>query len=126
MATEDKGGVSTFQNDAEKARAAIAEMQRVASPDLAQLIAPVQAALSAYEASFRAYSAAKLATGTHYNEQLQPPIVAAQSLLDIALTSLTQSFEESRTTAQTTIFTASVLQSILAAAALVLVSAWPF
>jgi methyl-accepting chemotaxis protein len=120
IATEDKAGPTTFQNNAEKAHAALAQVQKAATPDVAQLITPVQAALSAYEASFKGYSTAKLATGTLFNEQMQPPIVAAQGQLDTALTSLTQSFEESRTMAQSTISTASLLQSILAAAALVI------
>jgi methyl-accepting chemotaxis protein len=120
MATEDKAGPTTFQNNAEKAHAAVAAAQKLASPDVAQLISPVQTALAAYEASFKAYSTAKLATGALFNEQLQPPIVAAQGQLDTALTSLTQSFDESRTIAQTTISNASLLQMVLAAAALVI------
>jgi methyl-accepting chemotaxis protein len=120
IATEDKGGVNTFQTNAEKANAAVAAVQKLATPNVAQLIAPVQAALAAYESSFKAYSTAKLATGTLFEEQMAPQLIAAQGQLDTALTSLTQNFDESRTTAQTTISNASLLQMVLAAAALVM------
>ena len=52
IATQDSAGVGTFRTNVANARTALAEMQRVASPQVAQLIAPVQTALAAYEASF--------------------------------------------------------------------------
>ena len=54
IATQDSAGVGTFRTAAENARPPLAEMQSVASADVVQLIAPVQTALTAYEASFTA------------------------------------------------------------------------
>ena len=51
VATQDSAGVGTFRTNAANARTALAGMQAVASPEVAPLIAPVQTALAAYEAS---------------------------------------------------------------------------
>ena len=101
-------------------------MQSVASADVAQLIAPVQTALAAYEASFTAYSTARLAVGALYNDQMRPQILAMQQQLDTAATSLAQSFNDSRSTAFAVISSASSLQEILAAVALVFGSGLAF
>ena len=49
MATEDKAGPATFKSNADKARAAIAALQAMATPDVAGLIGPVTTALAAYK-----------------------------------------------------------------------------
>ena len=64
-----------IQDHSGNARAALAEMQGVASAEVVQLIAPVQTALAAYEASFTAYSTARLAR----RSTLQRPDAAANS-----------------------------------------------
>ena len=126
IATQDSAGVGTFRTNVANARTALAEMQRVASPQVAQLIAPVQTALAAYEASFIAYSTARLAVGALYNDQMRPQILGMQQQLDTAAASLARSFNDSRSTAFAVISTASSLQAILAAAALVFGSGLAF
>ena len=60
MATSDKAGPETFRVNAEKAISALGALRSVASPEVAALIAPVQTALTAYETSFKQFSAARL------------------------------------------------------------------
>ena len=72
VATQDSAGVGTFRTNAANARTALAGMQAVASPEVAPLIAPVQTALAAYEASFTAYSTARLAVAALYNDPMRP------------------------------------------------------
>ncbi|MGA9012440.1 MAG: MCP four helix bundle domain-containing protein, partial [Acetobacteraceae bacterium] len=66
IATQDSAGVGTFKTNVANARAALAEIQGAASAEVTQLIAPVQTVLAAYEASFTAYSTARLAVGALY------------------------------------------------------------
>jgi methyl-accepting chemotaxis protein len=120
VATEDKGGVGTFKTNSENARSALASLEGIATPEIAPLLPPVQTGLATYEASFTAYSTAKLAAGTLYYDQMRPQLIAMQKQLDGAAQSLSQSFEDSRTLALDTISTASLVQEIIAAVALVL------
>ncbi len=120
MATEDKAGVATFKTNAGNAHAALGTMQKAATPEVAQLVAPVQAALEAYEASFTAYADAKLKAESIYSDQLRPRILAMQQQLGTAETSLTQNFADSRTTAFATISGAGWSDAFLAALALLL------
>jgi methyl-accepting chemotaxis protein len=126
IATQDSAGVGPFKTAAENARPPLGEMQSVASAEVAQLIAPVQTALAAYEASFTAYSTARLAAAALFNDQMRPQILDMQQRLDTAATSLAQSFNDSRSTAFAVISSASWLQEILAAAALVFGSGLAF
>ena len=64
-----------IQDRSGNARPPLAEMQSVASAEVVQLIAPVQTALTAYEASFTAYSTARLGVGALYNDQMRPQIL---------------------------------------------------
>ncbi|HEX3993972.1 MAG TPA: methyl-accepting chemotaxis protein [Acetobacteraceae bacterium] len=120
LATLDKAGPATFKTNAERAHAAITTLQEVASPEVASLIAPVQASLAAYEASFAGYSTARLTSSSLYDDQTRPEIMAMQRQLDDAATSLSRAFEDSRTVAVDTISGASFWQEILAVAALVI------
>ncbi len=126
VATQDSAGVGTFRTNAANARTALAGMQAVASPEVAPLIAPVQTALAAYEASFTAYSTARLAVAALYNDPMRPQILAMQQQLDTAAASLAQNFNDSRSTAFAVISSASWLQEILAAVALVFGSGLAF
>ncbi len=119
MATEDKGGVATFNTNTEKARAALADLKKAASPEVNQLAPPMEAALAAYATSFAAYSTAKFAVETLYNDQMRPQMIAMQGQLDTAAASLSQGFDASRTVAVDTISSASTWQEILAAVALI-------
>ncbi len=118
MATLDKAGPATFKTNVEHAGAAIADLQRSANGEIAKLVPPVQAALTAYEASFSAYSTAKLAADALYYDQMRPEILTMQQKLDGAVASLTEDFETSRTEAAGAVADASLLQEILAAVAL--------
>jgi methyl-accepting chemotaxis protein len=120
LATADKAGVATFNSNAEKARAAIANLKKVASPEIGQLASPMEAAFAAYATSFTAYSTAKLAVEALYNEQMRPQIQAMQAQLDTGAASLFQAFEASRKVADDTISSASFWQEILAGVALVI------
>ena len=111
IATQDSAGVGTFKTNVANARAALAEIQGAASAEVTQLIAPVQTVLAAYEASFTAYSTARLAVGALYNDQMRPQILGMQQQLDTAATSLAQSFNDSRSTAFAVISSASSLQA---------------
>jgi methyl-accepting chemotaxis protein len=119
MATEDKGGGATFKTNLANARSALAAMQSAATPAVTQLISPVQTALGAYDAAFAGYSTAKLAAETLYNDQMKPEIIGMQQRLDGAAESLTRNFEDSRAVALGTVSTASRLQGIIGALALV-------
>jgi methyl-accepting chemotaxis protein len=120
MATSDKAGPATFKTNAEHARAAIAALQAIVKPDVAPLIAPVQAALADYETSFNAFATARLDVNALYYDHMRPKLISIQEQLDAAAGSLSTAFDESRTTAGDTVSTASTLQEILAAAALVI------
>jgi methyl-accepting chemotaxis protein len=119
VATEDKGGVATFKTNVANARSALAAISRAGTSEVAQLMQPVQTALEAYDAAFTAYSTAKLAAETLYNDQMRPEVIGMQQRLDSAAGSLTQNFEDSRAAASGTIATASQLQEIIGAVALV-------
>ena len=120
IATQDKAGVGTFKSNGEKAHAALTALQRAVSPETAALIAPVEAALAAYEGSFTAYSTARLATDALYSEQMLPQILAMQEQLDHAAALLEQGFNASRVTAVDVVSNASLLQEIMAAVALII------
>ena len=120
MATLDKAGPATFKTNAEKAHAALATLERNASPDILALIAPVKTALTAYETSFTAYSTARIAANDLYDEQMRPEIIAMQEKLDTAVTSLTQGFDGARDTATAVIANGSLLEEALGGIALVL------
>ncbi|HUN42513.1 MAG TPA: methyl-accepting chemotaxis protein [Acetobacteraceae bacterium] len=120
MATLDKKGPATFKTNAAHARDALATMQRIAKPEIAALVAPVQAALSNYETAFNAFSSARLASETFYNEQTRPQLEAMQQKLQGALDSLAHDFAASRTTAADTVSSASWLQEIVGILALAL------
>lgn len=126
MATLDKKGPATFKTNAEHARTALAALQRIANPEIAALVAPVQTALDNYEAAFTAFSSARLASEAFYNEQTQPQLQAMQQKLEVALESLAHDFAASRTTAADTISSASWLQVIAGIVALALGSALAF
>ncbi|HEY1934630.1 MAG TPA: methyl-accepting chemotaxis protein [Acetobacteraceae bacterium] len=119
MATLDKAGPATFKTNAARADAAIGALQRTAKPDVAALTGPVRTALTAYMDGFAAFSTARLAAGTLYQEQMRPQLLAMQTQLDGAVTSLAQGFADSRGAAEGTVSTASSLQEILAVVALV-------
>jgi methyl-accepting chemotaxis protein len=120
IATEDKAGIAAFRTGSENAKAVLAALQHDAGSDVAPLIAPMQAALADYEAAFTAYSTAKLAAGSLYNEQMRPQILAMQQQLDTAAALLAKGFDASRTTAVDTVASASLLQEVLAVVALVI------
>ena len=119
MATLDKAGPATFKTNAAKAGEAIDKLAGVVGPDVKALIAPVHAALAAYETSFTAYAAARLAAQDLYDNQMRPQIEAMQALLDKAATSLKQGFDGSRAVASGVISDASLLEEALAGIALI-------
>jgi methyl-accepting chemotaxis protein len=119
MATEDKAGVGTFKTNLEHADAAIISLQKLATPEVVALIAPVQSALAGYAASFTAYSTAKLAVATLFTEQMRPQILAMQQQLDTAATSLARAFDASRNAAADVVSSASLWSIVLAGIALV-------
>jgi len=120
MATLDKAGPATFKTNAGKAHDGLAAMGKGAGPALAALIAPVQAALSDYEASFTAYADARSGVQTRYYDEALPKIVAMQQQLDAAAASLGQGFDASRADVVVTISSASLWCMILAGLSLVL------
>jgi methyl-accepting chemotaxis protein len=115
MATEDPGGIATFKTNTEHARAAISALQKVASADVAALIAPLQSALAGYGTSFTDYSTAKLAVRSLYNDQMRPRILAMQQQLDTASASLVENFNTSGATVFDVIGGASHLSELLGA-----------
>jgi methyl-accepting chemotaxis protein len=120
MATLDKGGPATFKLNAEHARAALATFERAGSPDLLALVAPVRAALAAYETSFTAYSVAKVGGNDLYAGQMRPEILAMQAKLDTAAASLQQAFDRAHNSAFGVIANASLLEEALGGIALLL------
>ena len=120
MATLDKNGPATFKTNAGHAHAAIEALQRVATPDVAALVQPVQTALSDYETAFAAFSSARLAAAAFYAEQMRPQLEAMQHQLDTAVESQSHDFSGSRAVAAATISGASWWQEVLAVAALAL------
>jgi methyl-accepting chemotaxis protein len=119
LATSDKSGPAVFKTNVEKARIALATMEQAASPDLVALIAPVRTALAAYEASFTAYSAARVGANDLYAEQMRPQILAMQEKLDSADASLSQGLEVARGNAFAVIANATLLEQVLGGIALV-------
>jgi methyl-accepting chemotaxis protein len=119
MATEDKKGIGTFKTNVEHADAAISGLQKLATPDVAALIIPVQSALSGYAASFTAYSTTKLAARSLYDDQMRPQIMAMQQQLDTAAGLLAQAFDAGRAAAADVVTSASLWSVVLAAIALI-------
>jgi methyl-accepting chemotaxis protein len=120
LATFDKAGPATFKSNSEKAGAAIAKLQSLAPADVGAMIAPVQSALTAYAASFNAFSAAKLASEDLFDNQMRPQIVAMQQQLDTAAASLKTGFDAASESSASIIAAASWLQTILALAGLLM------
>jgi methyl-accepting chemotaxis protein len=115
MATEDKAGVATFNTNTNHATAAISSLQKVATPDVAALIAPVQSALTGYGTSFTAYSTAKLGVETLFNGQIRPQIHAMQQQLDTTNQTIQENFSASRAKVFDVIGGASLWSEILGA-----------
>ncbi len=126
LATLDKSGSATFKSNVDRAHAAITTLEGVADPAVVSLIAPVQTSLAAYEASFAAYSSARLAFGSLYDDEMRPQLIAMQGQLDEAATTLSQAFGASRTVAEGTISSASFWQETLAVMALIFGSGLAF
>lgn len=103
MATLDRAGPATFTTSAEHARAGIAALKSLANPELNRLTAPVESALTSYEADFQAFAKARLAAETLYNDKLHPGILGMQELLDNVTASLAQDFAASRGETEQTI-----------------------
>ena len=126
MATSDKGGPATFKTNSDKAQAALAALEKATNPGVVALVAPVKAALTAYQNDFDGFSAAKLASDDLFDQQMRPQIKAMQDLLDAASASLRDSFNTATTASTAIIDNASLLVEILAAFALVIGAALAF
>ena len=120
ITTQDKGATAAVETSIGNAHAALAALWRAAGPEAGALVAPVEAAMAAYQASFAAFSVARLAANDLYSQQMRPQLMAMQEQLDKAAASLEQSFDTSRRTAVDVVASASLLQAILAAVALVI------
>jgi len=120
MATLDKAGPATFKTNSEKAEAAVAALQKAANPEVVALVAPVQAALAAYDRDFDGFSTPKLQAENLYEQQMRPQIQAMQGKLDTAVTSLKQAFDAANTESVAIISSASLLVEILAAVGLLI------
>jgi methyl-accepting chemotaxis protein len=120
ITTQDKGATAAVETSIGNAHAALAALRRAAGPEAGALVAPVEAAMAAYQASFTAFSVARLAANDLYRQQMRPQLMAMQEQLDKAAASLEQSFDTSRRTAVDVVASASLLQAILAAVALVI------
>ena len=120
ITTQDKGATAAVETSIGNAHAALAALRRAAGPEAGALVAPVEAAMAAYQASFTAFSVARLAANDLYSQQMRPQLMAMQEQLDKAAASLEQSFDTSRRTAVDVVASASLLQAILAAVALVI------
>ena len=120
ITTQDKGATAAVETSIGNAHAALAALRRAAGPEAGALVAPVEAAMAAYQASFTAFSVARLAANDLYSQQMRPQLMAMQEQLDKAAASLEQSFDTSRRTAVDVVASASLLQAILAAVALII------
>jgi len=120
MASLDKAGPATFKTNSEKAEAAVAALQKAANPEVVALVAPVQAALAAYDRDFDGFSTPKLQAENLYEQQMRPQIQAMQGKLDTAVTSLKQAFDAANTESVAIISSASRLVEILAAVGLLI------
>ena len=114
LATLDHAGPATFKANRDKAEVAIGRLQTLAPADASALIAPLRAALAAYETSFDGYARAKLESEDLNENQMVPQIKAMQTQLDTAAASLRTSFDTASAKSTSIIATASWSQSILA------------
>jgi len=119
MVTLDARDLATAKTTMERARTALASLQREASPDVAVLVAPLNAALAGYDTNFNGFSAAKLAAEGLFEQQMRPQIQTMQDQLDTAVTSLRQTFDAASKHSVSTIASASLLDEIMMAAAMI-------
>jgi methyl-accepting chemotaxis protein len=120
MATQDKNGVVTFKASADKAVAAIDELDRVAGADVKGLVAPVRTALAGYAAGFDTYSETLPKIADLFDQKMRTLMITMGQQLDVTLTSLKQGFAASSSASDQIIASTSLMQTILAAAGLVI------
>ena len=119
LATFDPNGPSIFHKSLEQASAAIAGLGQNPVLDVNSLVVPLKAALEAYAANFDTYSQTTLKSVDIYDKEMGPQIVAMQQQLDTAELALKTDFAASSKQSRGIIHQGSLLQGILAGAALV-------
>jgi HAMP domain-containing protein len=120
MATGDKNGPATFKTTFDRASAALAQFEHVATPAEQPMIPPVRNFLAAYAAAFAAYSDAQLKAVEMFDTTLRPQVLDMQGKL--AELSHLQSETWTRTTSQTSqiLSNTSLLQEVLAGVSILL------
>jgi methyl-accepting chemotaxis protein len=126
LATLDPKGISTFEANENKAKAALTNFEQVAGDDIKPLINPVHNALASYATSF-ALTASSLVEGTNLLENgMRPRIVAMQNDADKALASLQEAFKANAADSKTDADRTMWLQAIVAGAAALIGAALAF
>ena len=120
LATLDPKGPATFKTNREKAEAALASLEAMLDEEPRKFLSTVRAVLNAYTSSFNRISEASLALNTVFDNDIVPTIVGMQKQLETMRLASVANFVESRQASDTTIASATLLQSVLTGVALLL------
>jgi methyl-accepting chemotaxis protein len=119
LATQDPKGADTFKTNVEKANAAFAKLEPLASDAERPLIAEAKTALAAYEHGFEATSAAVLQSVDLYEKEMRPQMADMQKQLGSLSELMSKTFDDTQTAADNTIASTSLAQKGLAIVELV-------
>jgi methyl-accepting chemotaxis protein len=120
LATFDPRGQEVFKASVERARAALAELETWAAPELRAQIGPMKTVLDRYEKSFAFAAADTLRINELHAKLMVPRLNRIQTRIDADEARLRGEFANARNTATTTIVTATTVQQIVAALGLLL------
>jgi len=119
-ATHDPKGPATFKTAAAAAQDALSKVEQSPAAVLKPFVGPVQAALDGYKSNFTDFAGNMLDSLNIYGNEMQPQIVAMQADLAGAEASLRAAFAANSSRTEALARRASLLQELLAGAALVL------
>jgi methyl-accepting chemotaxis protein len=120
LATRDPKGQETFKASVKRARAAVADLEAWATPDLRPQIEPMKAILDRYDASFTVASADTVRINELHTNLMVPRLNRIQTQIDSEEGRLRREFADARNTAAATIATATTVQETVAALGLLI------
>jgi methyl-accepting chemotaxis protein len=127
LTTQEVGGPSSFEVNLAKTQEAIVDFEKASvAPDIRGLIVPVKEALDRYAASFKSVAADLIRMNDLHDSELLPRLAKMQTAIDSAETLLRKKFGDARTSAESTIETATHVQEIASVLALILGGVFTF
>ena len=114
LATGDRGGIATFNANAEKARVALADFEQIATPTEQLLIQQIGTALAAYASAFTAVSEAQIKSGDLFDTKLRPLTAGIQTKLGPTYQAIQAAYADGSKATNIIIANTSLLEKILA------------